>query len=87
MTNNVIGVDFGKFKDGYIKDLETDQIVGVTVKDLVAETLTDDKTVNVGFKQGDTILAPSNLSIEEMNRFCIMWLGIFNPDVIKCDEE
>jgi len=30
---------------------------------------------------------PVELSIKELNEFCIMWLLIFDPDVIKVDKD
>ena len=72
---------------GYItndQDPKNIKIEGVYVDGLSA--MVKNKEVFIGAKGIDKILNPTSLSLQEMNRFCVMWLCIFDPDVIKEDE-
>ena len=80
----VIKVNFTDTKDhsGYIMD--GSKIEGVYQADLVAHKNEDN--CYIGYRGDSTIYNPVQISTEDLNQFCIMWLCIFNPDVIKEDE-
>ena len=75
----------GKFlpddNSGYL--IDGDKVTGVYMGDLAANTEVGGHEVCVFDKSTDTVTAI--LDVEEMNRFCLMWLCIFDPDVIKED--
>ena len=81
----LIRVDFSRSDDsGYVMDGEN--IDGIFVKDLCA-VKNDVDVIMIGEKVDDGVENCVQLSIEDMNTFCIMWLAINDPDVIKYDGE
>ena len=70
-------------RNGYIIE-DKEKINGVYVEGLCASAWEDD--VFVGGKGNREITYPVTLSKADMNQFCLMWLGIFNPGVLKEDE-
>ncbi|MBL4664304.1 MAG: hypothetical protein JKY22_12305 [Flavobacteriaceae bacterium] len=81
----LIKVDFSRSDDsGYVMD--GSNVDGVYVKNLCA-VKGDVDVIMIGEKVDDGVDNCVQLSIEDMNTFCIMWLAINNPDVIKYDEE
>jgi len=81
MTNII---KFPEIRDrtGYIIE-DKEKINGVYVDGLCAAVWDD--TVCVGGKGNREITYPVMLSKSDMSEFCIMWLGIFNPEVLKED--
>lgn len=79
----VIEVDFLNCKDGYI--LNGRKVEGVYMGDLAA-TLMDDGDCAIGFKDDDGITG-QKISLEDLNRFCFMWLCIFDESVIVKEDE
>lgn len=75
--------------DGYIMGKEPGTLMptieGVYVGELCA-TKNDDGGVYAGRKTDTGIDCPATMSMDEMNRFCLMWLLIFDPAVIVPDE-
>lgn len=80
MSDNVI--DLFPDESGYV--LTDDRVDGVYNKDLAAMKM--DGVVYVGQKSIDGIDSPVSMSVSDMNKFCLMWLCIFDPSVIKEDE-
>lgn len=80
MIDNVI--DLFPDESGYV--LTEDRVDGVYNKDLAAMKM--DGVVYVGQKSIDGIDSPVSMSAADMNKFCLMWLCIFDPSVIKEDE-
>lgn len=79
----VINADFTKHDNsGYF--VHEGSISGIYCGDLAASTEDNDGKVIVFDKSDRSIV--DTLSIEEMNQFCITWLCIHDPDVIKEDE-
>ena len=68
---------------GYLIKDNCKEITGVYVNDLAA--MVDNGNVYVGTKAGEGIDDALLTNLEDMDRFCIMWLGINNPDVLKED--
>lgn len=81
--SNVIEVDFINCKDGYI--LNGKKIEGVYVGKLAASIL-DNGNCAIGFKENTGITGQA-ISLEDLNRFCLMWLCIFDESVIAKEEE
>lgn len=81
--SNVIEVDFLNCKDGYI--LNGRKVEGVYVGDLAASLLNDGDCA-IGFKDKDGVTG-QRISLEDLNRFCFMWLCIFDESVIVKEEE
>ena len=83
---DLIEVDFSKddCDCGYITDGEV-AIKGVYVSDLCANAL-DDEVAVIGEKINNTIRGLS-MPIDDLNTFCIMWLGIFDPESLSTHEE
>ena len=80
MVDNVIEVDFKNEEDeGYL--LQGDRVNGIHVKSLTA--VSQSGYVAIGGKGDGEITHPQFLSMDEMNRFCLMWLCIFDESVIK----
>ena len=76
----VIKVDFGPpDNSGYM--IDGDKVTGVYMGDLVANKEVGSAAVCVFDKSSGIILF--KLNADEMNRFCFLWLNIFDPDVIK----
>jgi hypothetical protein len=69
-------------RSGYIIS-DKEKISGVYVDGLCADALGD--SVFVGGKGSREITYPVTLSKSDMNEFCLMWLGMFNPEVLKED--
>jgi hypothetical protein len=90
--SNVIEVDFLQNCDdgtGYVTDKAGNGkiiIEGVYVADICAclESSGSD-AAHIGAKSENGIDYPVRTSVEELNRFCIMWLCIFDPESIKED--
>ena len=75
---DVIHADFTQqdYDSGYlIKDEE--EITGVYVGEMAA--LIEEGVVYAGLRDLEGIDEPAMLNMEEMNQFCVMWLGIFDP--------
>jgi len=83
---DVIEVNFTDIKEdsGYIMDGES--VRGVYKGDVIA-VKKDDDTCMLGFRSIGGVVDPIELTIEELNEFCLMWLLIFNPSVIKEDDQ
>ena len=82
MSDNIIKVDFKNDMSGYV--IEGESIEGVYNSDLCAVLLNDDKYKCVIGRKGDDHISDGILmTTKEMNDFCLMWLCIFNPSVIK----
>lgn len=79
----VIEVDFLNCKDGYI--LNGRKVEGVYMGDLAA-TLMDDGDCAIGLKNDGEIIG-QRISLEDLNRFCFMWLCIFDESVIVKEDE
>jgi len=86
--NNVIYANFAQEEDsGYtMDDLDNGQkrVTGVYVGDIAA--IKDGNEVYLGEKVEQGISYPVVTDIDKMNQFCIMWLCIFQPEVIVEDE-
>ena len=69
---------------GYLMTDDND-IDGIYAENVCA--MVDNGNVYLGTK-GDRQIDDALLtSKENLNRFCLMWLAIFDPDVLKEDEE
>lgn len=70
-------------KSGYITtDTESGCVIdGVYMDELAA--FKQDDTVYIGEKSKFGVDNAVMLSVKEMNQFCLMWLAIFDPEVIK----
>lgn len=81
---NVIQANFGNTEDksGYLIDDRDKSISGVYNGDIAAMTLEDGNVV-IGTKSSDGIDNTTFASMKDMNQFCLMWLLIFDPSVIK----
>ena len=78
--DNVIHVNFTGDDDcGYLISNEG-KVDGVYCGGLGG--VNDGETVYIGTKNDDGIAYPTEMTIDEINEFCLMWLLIFNPDVI-----
>lgn len=86
--NNIIETNFGHDKQniGYLIHNKNKAIYGVYCGDIAAMKLKDGNIV-IGTKNDDSIEKATFASMDQMNQFCIMWLSIFDPDVIKYDDE
>jgi len=69
---------------GYLTEDNCKKITGVYVNNVAA--MVDNGNVYLGTKADDGIDDALLTNLEDMDRFCIMWLGINNPDVLKEDE-
>jgi hypothetical protein len=67
-------------------NLVDDKVTGVYVEKLAAVVSIDFKDVLIGEKSADGIDCGVQLSMEDMNEFCLMWLLIFDESVIKEDQ-
>lgn len=77
--SNVIEVDFTSDNNcGYM--IDEGSIHGVYCADIAA--INDNELVYIGKKVGSGIEYPAQASMDEINEFCLMWLLIFNPEVI-----
>ena len=83
--DNVIHANFNKEEDnsGYTLT-EDNKVTGIYVGDLAA--IKEGDKVYLGEKIEQGICYPVVTTLEEMNQFCIMWLCIFQPEVIVEDE-
>lgn len=80
----VIKVDFSdKSNCGYI--LDGNKVDGIYHGELAA--INDGGVCHIGKGCSGEILNPIEMYTEELNEFCIMWLAIFKPEVIKIDEQ
>ena len=68
---------------GYVTSDNCKKITGVYVNNVAA--IVDNGNVYLGTKANDGVDDALLTSLEDMDRFCIMWLGINNPDVLKED--
>lgn len=82
----ILKVDFNNYDDsnsGYIlsKDGKNSVVTGIYSSKLAA--CVDGNDCYVGTRDENEIVDSTFLSKDDMNKFCLMWLLIFNPDVIK----
>jgi len=70
---------------GYLTADNCKKITGVYVNNIAA--MVDNGNVYLGTKADDGIDDAMLTNFEDMDRFCIMWLGINNPDVLKEDND
>jgi len=78
--SSVIHVDFsGDDSSGYFIS-DGGKVDGVYCGDLGC--VNDNGVVYIGTKKDDQIENVTQMSLDEINDFCLMWLLIFNPDVI-----
>lgn len=70
---------------GYLTKDNCKTIHGVYVNNVAA--MVEYENVYLGTKVDDGIDDALLTNKEDMDRFCIMWLGINNPDVLKEDKE
>jgi hypothetical protein len=76
-------VSIKKENKGY--NIVDEKVSGVFVENIVA-IISDDKIdVLIGEKCDEGIENPLQVSMKDMNEFCLMWLLIFNESVIKED--
>ena len=66
---------------GYFTDDNCKTINGIYVNNVAA--MVDHGNVYLGTKAGDGIDDALLTNLEDMNQFCLMWLLINDPDVIK----
>lgn len=79
MSDNIIHVDFGSNdKSGYL--LNEARVDGVYSGKIAA--MRDSGVVYLGSKDDDGIDNVTETTMDEINEFCLMWLLIFNPEVI-----
>lgn len=77
--SNIIHVDFGSNDEsGYL--LNEAKVEGVYSGTIAA--MSDDGAVYIGTKTDDGIDNVTESTMDEINEFCLMWLLIFNPEVI-----
>jgi hypothetical protein len=78
-------IDFLQEEDGsgYLTKDNCKTIHGVYVNNVAA--MVDNDNVYLGTKADDGIDGALLTNKEDMDRFCIMWLGINNPDALKED--
>ena len=84
--SNVIQAEFGVDESddrGYLLD-DNNAIIGMHVANIAAMKMSSGDVV-IGTESGREITNPTIASMDEMNEFCLMWLLIFNQDVIKED--
>lgn len=74
----LIDRDDGK---GYITSDNCKKITGVYVNNVAA--MIDNGNVYLGTKADDGIDDALLTNLEDMDSFCIMWLGINNPNALK----
>ena len=77
--SNVIGFPEKDDGTGYI--LTERKVTGVYVNNILA--LVDNGNVYLGTKGEDGVDDALLTSMDDINRFCLMWLAINDPDVIK----
>jgi hypothetical protein len=85
-VSKVINVDFNQ-NEGYIMDNaypNSLKIDGVYVGKL-AGLVGDNGNCMVGLKADDSVTG-QEMKVSELNRFCLMWLAVFDPDVLKEEE-
>lgn len=69
-----------------------------STKNIVTSITIDDTEINnddndnedmcyIGGRMENGISYPVEISAKDLNEFCVMWLCIFNPDVIAFDDE
>ena len=87
MTNIINIEDYQDQDSGYvITDAKPKALVtGIYHKGLSAVEI--DGEACVGHKADDGIDYPVFMSIDDMNRFCMMWLCIFDPSAISDDKK
>jgi len=79
MTDNVIHVDFdSNGNSGYV--MTDGHIDGVYSGEITA--VNDNGIVYLGTKVDNGIDKVTEATMDEINEFCLMWLLIFNPEVI-----
>jgi len=81
---DVIEVNFTDIKEdeGYI--INGRAVDGVYKADIVAVRKSDsDSDCVIGLRGDSQVINPINTTIDKLNEFCLMWLLIFNPSVIK----
>ena len=85
---DVIEVNFTDIKEdeGYI--INGRAVDGVYKGDIVAVRKNDsDSDCVIGLRSIDGVINPIELSIKDLNRFCFMWLAIFDESVLVKEEE
>jgi len=70
---------------GYLMDDITKKITGVYVENVAA--MVQYENVYLGTKGDGQIDDALLTNKKDLNDFCLMWLAIFNPEVLKYDEE
>jgi len=85
-VSNVIEVNFTDIKEdsGYI--INGYAVDGVYKGDIVA-VRKDDSNCVLGFRGDGQVINPIESSIADLNRFCFMWLCIFDESVIVKEDE
>ena len=69
---------------GYVMDNDTNEISGVYTNNIAA--MIQHGNTYLGSKGEEGVDDALLTTKEALNTFCIMWLAIFNPDVLKEDE-
>ena len=82
--DNVIQVDFSSDDEGYI--LEDGEVKGV-YQEILGAYVYEKNSVAIGRRTSDGIDNAQIMSLDEMNRFCLMWLSIFDESVIAKEPE
>ena len=86
--SNVIEVNFTAIIEdsGYV--INGQEVDGVYKGNIVAVRKSDsDSDCVIGLRGDSQVFNPIDTSIDDLNEFCLMWLLIFNPDVIKEEGE
>ncbi len=84
--SNVIKVNFTDVKEdsGYI--INGRAVDGVYKGDIVAVRGENDSNCLLGLRGDAAVINPIEVPINDLNEFCLMWLLIFDPEVIKEDQ-
>ena len=80
-------IEFPENEDGsgYVTSDNCKTISGVYVHNIAA--IVDNGNVYLGTKSDDGVEDALLTNMEDMNRFCVMWLGINSPNCLSGDEE
>ena len=82
--NNVIHHNFQQEEsEGYV--IDDRKVKGVYCGNLSAVKENDNVCIGVRFENGD--IDTTSMKFNEMNRLCLMWLAIYDPNVLKFEEE
>ena len=76
-------IEFPENEDGsgYVTSDNSRRITGVYVNNVAA--IVKNGNVYLGTKSDDGVTDALLTNEKDMNRFCLMWLGISDPDVLK----